>query len=66
MMNFNYHPGKANFMADALRRKSYGSLTTITIQDTLIEEFQKLGLVFCSFEMLSAMVYDFLFIVFNF
>ena len=39
----NYHPGKANVVADALSRKSSGSIATlITVQKPLIRDLEKL------------------------
>ena len=39
----DYHPGKANVVADALSRKSIGSLAMQTIQLPLMVELRKLG-----------------------
>ena len=39
-----YHPGKANVVADALSRKGKERLLTITIQEELIRDMEKLEL----------------------
>ena len=40
-----YHPGKANVVADALSRKSFGNLAyMITTQPTLLEDLKKLDI----------------------
>ena len=40
-----YHPEKANVVADALSRKSFGNLTyMITTQPTLLEDLKKLDI----------------------
>lgn len=41
----NYHPGKANVVADALSRKTLHMLTLMTRELELIEEFTDLSLV---------------------
>lgn len=39
----NYHPGKANVVADALCRKNHGSIATLqAVQKSLLIENQKL------------------------
>ncbi|KAK9065033.1 hypothetical protein SSX86_016416 [Deinandra increscens subsp. villosa] len=38
-----YHPGKANVVADALSRKSSGSLSCLTIQPEIISDLLRLG-----------------------
>ena len=39
-----YHPGKANVVADALRRKSTGNLTHISIESrAIIKELHELN-----------------------
>ncbi|KAJ4717010.1 Retrotransposon protein, putative, Ty3-gypsy subclass [Melia azedarach] len=41
----NYHPGKANVVADALSRKSVGSLATLlTTQKQILLDFDKFGI----------------------
>ncbi|CAA0810069.1 Unknown protein, partial [Striga hermonthica] len=41
----SYHPGKANVVADALSRRSYGQLSCLfTKQDVLLREFERLQL----------------------
>ncbi|CAA0831250.1 Uncharacterized mitochondrial protein AtMg00860, partial [Striga hermonthica] len=41
----SYHPGKANAVADALSRRSYGQLSCLfTRQDVLLREFERLQL----------------------
>ncbi|CAA0806544.1 Uncharacterized mitochondrial protein AtMg00860, partial [Striga hermonthica] len=41
----SYHPGKANVVADALSRRSYGQLSCLfTEQDVLLREFEQLQL----------------------
>ena len=40
----HYHPGKANVVADALSRKSMGTLAAITTQSHILEDMQRLGL----------------------
>ena len=48
-MNINYHPGKANVVADALSRKSYCNVLELQEQRLeLYEEFAKLNLGFVS------------------
>ncbi|XP_059636704.1 uncharacterized protein LOC132278820 [Cornus florida] len=42
-----YHPGKANVVADALSRKSYGNLASIAIREwKMMEDFAEMGLYF--------------------
>src|SRR4051812_16676408 len=44
-MDISYTPGKANVMADALRRKAYCSELEVQVQQPLLyEEFRKLNL----------------------
>jgi hypothetical protein len=48
-LNINYHPGKANVVADALSRKSYCNLLELQEQrPELYKEFAKLNLGFVS------------------
>ena len=48
-LNINYHPGKANVVADALSRKSYCNVLELQEQrPELYEEFAKLNLGFVS------------------
>ena len=55
----NYHPGKANVVADALSRKSFSSVsTTVLVQKPLLQDMQRLELEIVSkglVEKLSAM-----------
>ena len=55
----NYHPGKANVVADALSRKSFSSVSTmVLVQKPLLQEMQRLELEIVSkglVEKLSAM-----------
>ena len=41
---FHYHPGKANVVADALSRKSYGQLSSLGLREfemhVVIEDFE--------------------------
>lgn len=41
----NYHPGKANVVADALSQKSFHMTTLMVIKLDLIEQFRDLSLV---------------------
>jgi hypothetical protein len=42
--SINYHPGKANVVADAFSRKSYGFLATLlTTQKHIINDLERLG-----------------------
>ena len=42
-LTIQYHPGKANVMADALSRKSGGSLTALlTGQSILLRDLEKM------------------------
>ena len=48
-LNINYHPGKANVVADALSRKSYCNVLELQERrPELYEEFAKLNLGFVS------------------
>ena len=42
-LKISYHPGKANKVADALSRKSFGTLATIITQEEhLMSEFERM------------------------
>ena len=46
-LKINYHPGKANVVADALSRKSQASMaSTITTQKELLMDLEKMGIEF--------------------
>ena len=43
--SINYHPGKANVVADALSRKSSGfSATLLTTQKDIIKDLERMGI----------------------
>ena len=43
--SINYHPGKANVVADALSRKSSGfSATLLTTQNDIIKDLERMGI----------------------
>jgi len=55
-LNINYHPGKANVVADTLSRKSYCNVLELPKQrPELYEEFAKLNLAFISNTKAAAM-----------
>jgi hypothetical protein len=44
-LTINYHPGKANSVADALSRKTYTKLASVlTREESLIKEFERMKL----------------------
>ena len=51
----NYHPGKANVVADALSKKE--RLKQMIVSEELIQEFEKLELEMCTLDPVSEKVY---------
>ena len=46
-LEINYHPGKANVVADALSRKSQAIMaSSITTQKKLLKDLEKMGIEF--------------------
>ena len=50
-LEINYHPGKANVVADALSRKSQAVMaSSITTQKELLKELEKMGIEFRTYQ----------------